>query len=703
MYKTIYVPVDNSDYSNTAVDVGVDLAKTFGAKIVGSHVYAAKMHDKRFKQMEAGLPEEYHDEKELDRQRQIHDSLITRGLQIITDSYLDYVDKKCTEANLPLERRSLEGRNWKVLAEDINQNAYDLVIMGALGVGAVKDSVIGSNTERVVRRVRTSDMLIIKNTQPTTSGKIVVAVDGSAYSFGGLMTALALGKALNRPVEAISAFDPYFHYAAFHSISGVLNEEAGKVFRFKEQEKLHEEIIDSGLAKIYQSHLDISREIAQAENTDIKTTLLDGKAFEKVIQYVRKDVPWLLIVGRIGVHSDEDMDIGSNTENLLRAAPCNVLVSNRKYTPPIDTQAEYTIAWTEEALRRMERIPVFARGVAKTAIHRYAIEKGHTIISNTVVDAAVGHILPKGAMDAMRALGGSLDAAGIDRDKMQADNAVAKDLMGNTLSGMMTEIVQEKPAVSPGVSPGMAAYLDRMNQTYFVCDGCGYIGKGDTPVKCPVCMAEGDRFKQVDKSIFEAAAKAEGTLETELAYDDVPMQWTKDAKEAIRTVPAGFQRRRAKAKIEKTARKLGMTTITLEYAAPMIKEAAAEDYTPIFANKGTGTATEAEAALHADQGNGHATGGNGGGSMSSPSSFTWTPDAQARLDRVPPGFMRDCTKALILKHAEKVGATTITLDVANAGIEQAKGTMEEAMKTGNLKDILERLGVGSQPGSSQNG
>ena len=106
MYKTIYVPVDNSDHSNMAVELGVQFAKVFGSKMVGSHVYAAKMHDKRFKQMEAGLPEEYHDEKELDRQRQIHDSLITRGLQIITDSYLDYVGEKCDEANIPLERRS---------------------------------------------------------------------------------------------------------------------------------------------------------------------------------------------------------------------------------------------------------------------------------------------------------------------------------------------------------------------------------------------------------------------------------------------------------------------------------------------------------------------------------------------------------------------------------------------------------------------
>jgi nucleotide-binding universal stress UspA family protein len=679
MYKTIYVPVDNSDHSNMALDVGVSLAKTFGAKLVGSHVYAAKMHDKRFKQMEAGLPEEYHDETELERQRQIHDSLITRGLQIITDSYLDIVDKKAAEANLPVERKSLEGRNFKALVEDINTNGYDLVIMGALGVGAVKDSVIGGVTERVVRRVRSSDLLIIKNTLPLNGGSILVAVDGSHYSFGGLKTALALGKALNKPVEAVSAFDPYFHYAAFHSISGVLNEEAGKVFRFKEQEKLHEEIIDSGLAKIYQAHLDISREIAQAEGQDIKTTLLDGKAFEKILQYVRREQPWMLVMGRIGVHSDEDMDIGSNSENLLRLVNCHVMISNKKYVPPIDQQAEYTIAWTEEALRRMEKIPVFARGVAKTAIHRYAIEKGHTIISNSVVDAAVGHILPKGAMEAMKQLGATLDDQGIDRDKMQADDGVARDMIGSTLSGMMAGIVEDKPAVSAGTQ----AYLDRMSQNYYLCEGCGYTAKGDQPVMCPICKAGGERFKLIDKSMFETAAHTEGVLETELAYDDVPMSWTKDAKEAIRAVPAGFQRRRCKAKVEKIARKMGMTTITLEFAKQYIDEAASEDYTPIFANKGNGAFPPKVGAAAPKNGK---------------SEFTWTSDALARLDRAPAGYMRECTRALIEKHAEKISAATITYEIAEAGIEQAKGYMEEAMKTGNLKEIIASL-IGNKSSS----
>ena len=205
----------------------------------------------------------------------------------------------------------------------------------------------------------------------------------------------------------------------------------------------------------------------------------------------------------------------------------------------------------------------------------------------------------------------------------------------------------------------------------------------------------------MDKSIFEAAAKAEGELETDVAYDDVPMQWTKDAKEAIRAVPAGFQRRRAKAKIEKTARKLGMTTITLEYAGPMIKEAADEEYTPIFANKGTGTDAEAAAKLAGPgngQGNGQGNGHENGQGTSeaapmseTPAPFTWTPEAQARLERAPAGFMRDCTRALIEKHAQKLGATTITGEIANDGIEQAKGFMEEAMKTGNLKEIIASL------------
>ena len=59
MYREIYVPVDNSDYSNQACVIGVDVARQFGGRVAGCHAYAAKMHDVRFRQMESGLPEEF--------------------------------------------------------------------------------------------------------------------------------------------------------------------------------------------------------------------------------------------------------------------------------------------------------------------------------------------------------------------------------------------------------------------------------------------------------------------------------------------------------------------------------------------------------------------------------------------------------------------------------------------------------------------
>ena len=56
MYQRIYVPVDNSDYSNRAVDAALELGRAFQSKLTGCHVYAASMHDYRFKQMEYTLP-----------------------------------------------------------------------------------------------------------------------------------------------------------------------------------------------------------------------------------------------------------------------------------------------------------------------------------------------------------------------------------------------------------------------------------------------------------------------------------------------------------------------------------------------------------------------------------------------------------------------------------------------------------------------
>ena len=242
MYKEILLPIDNSRYSDFGIDMGVALAKKFQSHLTGNHVYAARLHDNRFKQMESGLPEKYQGEKELQRQRDIHDGLITKGLEIISDSFLDAFEERCRIADIKCSKKTHEGKNYAKIVEDVQAAPYDLVIIGIQGLGAVNGSMIGSVCERVVRRIRT-DTLITKNNR-IFDRKIVVAVDGSPNSMAAVKAAVAIGKAFGTAVEAVSAFDPYFHYTAFNNIAGVLSEEAGKLFRFKEQEKLHEEIID---------------------------------------------------------------------------------------------------------------------------------------------------------------------------------------------------------------------------------------------------------------------------------------------------------------------------------------------------------------------------------------------------------------------------------------------------------------------------
>src|SRR3972149_632965 len=89
-YRRILVALDSSDHVNRGLDSAVALAGlTSSSTVTGVHVYAAALHDRRFRQMEGGLPEKYREEQELERQRDVHDDLITRGLSIITDSYLD--------------------------------------------------------------------------------------------------------------------------------------------------------------------------------------------------------------------------------------------------------------------------------------------------------------------------------------------------------------------------------------------------------------------------------------------------------------------------------------------------------------------------------------------------------------------------------------------------------------------------------------
>jgi len=639
-YHSILLAVDSSDHANRGLRDAIDLGQLWHTQITGAHVYAAKLHDVRFRQMEGGLPEQFREEQELERQRDVHDDLITRGLSIITDSYLDQADHHCSDAGLKFTRCSLEGKNYRQLTQETNSGNYDLLVIGALGLGAVQDSRLGTVCQRVTRRTDI-DTLVVK--QPACSikqGPIVVAVDGSAKAYGGLLTALSLAKQWQVAVKVIAVFDPYFHYVAFNRIADILSEEAGKVFRFKDQEKLHEEIIDSGLAKIYQGHLAVAESIAKEHGVIIETQLLDGKPYDAIAKYVRKLNPSLLIVGKTGIHADPDLDIGGTSENILYQAPCAVLLSQREHLPHIDIVADVTTTWTNEAKKHMENVPQFVRSMARMAILRYAQEKGHTIITEKIVDEATAQLCPGHAKQAMAEIVAAHDA------------------------GMLAQPVSEQPVSEQAVSEQTSFVHETDVIRWSERAKALLLTVEDLSVRGNLCMRAEKKARQKGSVIVEKEHIKSFLREVSPGRKTCPLlsstlgnlheinnsdptepdesnsltpklHWQAAALAQLTRVPEGFMRDLTRQRVEQFAKHKHVTEITTDLID--------EKY--------------AEWASGSDKQN---------------MNLIWQKDANERINRIPP-FVRGMVAKEVERCAQEKGLTEVTSETISVAMSSWQG------------------------------
>lgn len=377
-YPRILLCVDNSVHSRHAVSVTAGLARAGRSTVTAAHVYAARLHDRRFADLEPGLPAEYQDPRRLERSRGVHDSLIGKGLALISDSYLEAARAGLPE--IPVEGKSLEGKHYVELVRE-SANGYALAVIGARGLGLsalngqCPADALGSVCERFLRRTRT-DALVVKDSRPLAE-RALVGVDGSPESYAALRKALGLAKT----VEAAACFDPNFHPVAFRSIAEVLSEKDAKVFRFREQEDLHDQVIDRGLENLYRGHLNNARIVAQGRGQEIETRLLKGKPAFELVRRAREIDATLVVVARFGLHRTDDLDIGSTAEAVVRLSPANVLVVNEKAD---DRSPE----WSAEAEARLGAVPEFMRPMVKKAIESYAGARGIGQITPDVVDAA---------------------------------------------------------------------------------------------------------------------------------------------------------------------------------------------------------------------------------------------------------------------------------------------------------------------------
>ena len=138
MYERVLVPTDGSDAAEGAVEHALDLAEKYGAEVHALYVVdtdsmSLSLGAEQLDRIEQGQ----YDEMEEVRDR--------------ADAATGYVSDRARERGLETVEHVSAGKPHDQIADYVDDNAIELVVMGSHGRSGIKRALLGSVTERTLR------------------------------------------------------------------------------------------------------------------------------------------------------------------------------------------------------------------------------------------------------------------------------------------------------------------------------------------------------------------------------------------------------------------------------------------------------------------------------------------------------------------------------------------------------------------------
>ncbi len=140
--KKILIPTDFSEYSKSALPYAADFAKKYGAKLVLLHIFDEELFSPIFFEV-GGSAKEYYDRLQ-DR------------FEAATDDFLSGIDTKGIE----IEAELGNGTPFVEIIKFARENGIDLIVMGTHGRSGITHALLGSVTEKVVRKAPCPVMVV---------------------------------------------------------------------------------------------------------------------------------------------------------------------------------------------------------------------------------------------------------------------------------------------------------------------------------------------------------------------------------------------------------------------------------------------------------------------------------------------------------------------------------------------------------------
>lgn len=194
------------------------------------------------------------------------------------------------------------------IAHELERLDAWLLVVGARGAGFLRRLLLGTTSERLVRRAR-RPVLVVRQSAHEPYRRVLVALDFSAASQQAL--ALARRVAPRARLLLLSAFEvPFLEKLRFAGVDDATVEHYRGQARMRAVQALHGIAAGQGLRP-----------------QDYEALIIEGDASQRIVEQEQERDCDLVVLGKHGRSVAEDLLLGSVTQHVLAEASVDVLVT----------------------------------------------------------------------------------------------------------------------------------------------------------------------------------------------------------------------------------------------------------------------------------------------------------------------------------------------------------------------------------------
>ena len=296
-FKRILCPTDFSEFSRHALDCAVGLAQRHKARVTALHVFANWPAVDVVPSLRTEGPQRI--------------SFTDANRAALLGCLQDFVVNGPAGVHVETKLEEAADVHREILAQADALHA-DLIVIGSHGRSGFEHVLLGSITEKVLRKAQCPVMVVPRRVEagPGRFTRILCPMDFSCSSIAALTAAADLARADGAELTALHVIEipaglyetPGFDITAYR---------AGAEARSRA--RLTELIPDTAVG--------ISR---------VNVTVAEGRIAHEVLRVAAERNSDLIVMGVHGRHAVGLMLFGSNTHHVIRAATCPVLTIRRE-------------------------------------------------------------------------------------------------------------------------------------------------------------------------------------------------------------------------------------------------------------------------------------------------------------------------------------------------------------------------------------